>query len=606
VPDGIETVGGPYLVYRSTGTIVRLGLPPLSLPVGGPVGRPVWTDDGTVWVHRTDDGSFCAVRAGAAVLDCSAGAAPGEPGGLSVTGADPAFVGTRRDAAQVISAALGPPVALGTDVAETGLLADRDTEGRLAVVEPDRSRMVLTDTGGVPSGRAGGAAIPVDLGPGRFSSPVASNGVIALLDLVGNRLLTFDTTGRLLGDVVLPPGGGEPELSRGADGTIYVDDADGARTHVVGADGSVTSVATGGRLPDTAAIAAPPERIAPVAPPPTRVERGPGPALPGPAPAPPPPGPPGDVVLPPPDQSPVVPVAPPVPTGVTGRVQGESIVVSWQPADGGGRTVSYVVRANGADPRSVDGSTATYAGPTAGVPYTFTVRSVVDGAESRDSSPSAPVIVPGRAAAPIGLAATITQGGSFVDEWTVTWQRPDLRGGEFVRYLVADGGSDRSSRATPDTALTIESCRTRTVEVRVVTRVPGDDNLVGDPAVLEIGADRDCSIDGQFTPVVIGDGSVVALYKDFNGSGAADAPCRATANGVQKWSGTCSLDQYRGAEFARMDLEHDTVYDIVLTIDAVTPASRRTVTGPISIRTDPAPVSTPAPDCTTDPPPAGC
>jgi hypothetical protein len=144
------------------------------------------------------------------------------------------------------------------------------------------------------------------------------------------------------------------------------------------------------------------------------------------------------------------------------------------------------------------------------------------------------------------------------------------------------------------------------MEVRVVTRVPGDDNLIGDPAVLEVGADRDCSIDGQFTPVVIGDGSVVALYKDFNGSGAADAPCRATANGVQQWSGTCSLDQYRGAEFARMDLEHDTVYDIVLTIDAVTPASRRTVTGPISIRTDPAPVSTPAPDCTTDPPPAGC
>lgn len=52
VPDGIETVGGPYLVYREAGTIVRLGVPPLSVPVGGRLYRPVWTDDGTVWVHR--------------------------------------------------------------------------------------------------------------------------------------------------------------------------------------------------------------------------------------------------------------------------------------------------------------------------------------------------------------------------------------------------------------------------------------------------------------------------------------------------------------------------------------------------------------------------
>ena len=68
--------GGPDLVYPQAGTIVRLGEPPTSVEVGGPVGTPVHTADGTVWVHRPDTGEVCALRSGAVTLDCAASTAP--------------------------------------------------------------------------------------------------------------------------------------------------------------------------------------------------------------------------------------------------------------------------------------------------------------------------------------------------------------------------------------------------------------------------------------------------------------------------------------------------------------------------------------------------
>lgn len=608
VPVGIETVGGPYLVYRSVGTIVRLGVPPLSLPIGGPVARPVWTDDGTVWMHRPDNGSFCAMRAGADALDCSV-AAPDEPGGLTVTGDLPAFVATRQDEAQVLAAFLGVPVALGADVAETGLLADRDTEGRLAVVEPDADRMVLTDSAGVPTGRNGGAAIPVDLGPGEFSSPVASNGVIAVLDLEARRLLTFDTSGRPLASVDLPPGA-EPTLTRGGDGRIYADDGDGATTHVIGADGSVTSVATGGVLPESVAIAAPPQRRSPVAPPPTLRQRldtpGPGQVSPvfngpvGPGPRVPPlPNP----IAPP---QPVV-VQPPAPTGVTAQVQGDSVVVNWQPVGGRGQPVTYVVRANGGDPKSATGTTVTYSGVAPGTPFTYRVRSIVNGVESADSAPSRSVLIVGRPGPPANLAARqVRPGDHVVVEWAVSWSEPDLRGGEFVRYLVDQGDSDRSSPTTTSRNFTFDECTVHRVAVQAVTRGTNGEDVIGDRASINVGADRDCTIDGQFRAGVTQDGRTVEIFREFEASGFASAPCTATFNGVERWSGTCKADQHSGVRLTTVELDYDTTYDVVITIEPPTPASRRTVAGPVTVTTGSPPVEATAPDCTTDPLPAGC
>lgn len=267
VPVGVETAGGPYLVYRRSGAAVRLGLQPLTIQLGGPVDRPVWTDDGTVWLRRSDDGSLCAVRDGATAPDCPTKT---DTGALTITSTVPAFVGSAEDAAQVVEpAAHSAPVPLGTDVPDSLLLSDRDTRGRLPFVVPETNRLVLADSSGVPAGQSGGAAEQIDLGPGRFTSPVASDGVVVLLEEATSRLLAFDISGKLLSSAQLPPGAGA-SVMRGRDGRIYVDDAGGTATHVVGRDGSVTTVPTNG---GQGTVAPPPSQAMPipnpVAPPPS-------------------------------------------------------------------------------------------------------------------------------------------------------------------------------------------------------------------------------------------------------------------------------------------------------------------------------------------------
>jgi hypothetical protein len=47
MPVALEAKGGPYLVYRQAGTVVRLGVKPAMIRAGGGLGEPVVTDDGT-------------------------------------------------------------------------------------------------------------------------------------------------------------------------------------------------------------------------------------------------------------------------------------------------------------------------------------------------------------------------------------------------------------------------------------------------------------------------------------------------------------------------------------------------------------------------------
>lgn len=585
VPVGIETVGGPYLVYRTAGTVVRLGVPSLSLPIGGSVARPVWTDDGTVWVQRTDDGSICALRSGTDALDCSVGAVQGEPGGLTVTGADAAFVGTRRDAAQVVARTLGAPVGLGEDVAEVSLLADRDTEGRLAVVEPGLNRLVLADSAGVPEGRVGGAATTVDLGPGDFTSPVAAGGVIAVLDLATNRLLTYDVAGTLLGTAQLPPGE-PPTLSRGADGRIYIDDADGAMTHVIGPDGGVTSVGTGGRLSDVVAVAAPPERRSPVLPPPVRS----GPSVGGPGTG----GPIGSPVEgPPPIGSPLPnpPTGLAAPTGVTARVEGSAVVVSWQPIDSGGKPVAYTVASSAGPTNSTQATTARFDGLPIGVDITFTVQGTANGSISPPSSPSSAVRLPGPAGAPspIGVQLTPASGAS---PFVLTWPRPDLNGGELVEYEVR--GTDLFGQAV-DLRAAGESVRGNlvnceapyTVEVRALTRLPGETTSTpGAPATAIVDNGLDCSITGRITAQASGaDQAVVTIETDGGGDAFNGGDCALEFDGVVRWTGTCS-QRNSGRPVTVAGLDGGTTYSIRLTVTV--PGHGTTTSNTVSVTTEPS------------------
>src|SRR6185312_3231677 len=164
-----------------------------------------------------------------------------------------------------------------------------------------------------------------------FSAPVVGESAVALLELTGGRLLTFGPDGARISETRLPPGTSPDDLSRGADGRLYLDEPGGARLHVVQPGGEVTSVDVGDGTGPAVVAAPPPEQLAPQRPPPPGVVEAPG----VPAVVPPPgapvlaaPGPalPGAVVLPggdpvagdelpanPPDQpdAPVPPVEPP-------------------------------------------------------------------------------------------------------------------------------------------------------------------------------------------------------------------------------------------------------------------------------------------------------
>src|SRR2546430_993938 len=78
-----EVVGGPYLVYRNAGQIVRLGDPVATVPASGQVSAAVTTSDGTLWVSRSD-GALCQLPKGAARLACPAQIPQGHKGSLSV------------------------------------------------------------------------------------------------------------------------------------------------------------------------------------------------------------------------------------------------------------------------------------------------------------------------------------------------------------------------------------------------------------------------------------------------------------------------------------------------------------------------------------------
>jgi hypothetical protein len=75
---------GPYVVYRSTGTVIRLGIPPTTLRAGGPLADPVHTEDGTLWLRRIDTGAICSLRDGADRLDCQIATPDGHRGALTV------------------------------------------------------------------------------------------------------------------------------------------------------------------------------------------------------------------------------------------------------------------------------------------------------------------------------------------------------------------------------------------------------------------------------------------------------------------------------------------------------------------------------------------
>jgi hypothetical protein len=530
VPVPVDVAGGPYLVYRQAGTVVRLGRPAVVLHVGGPLGPPVHTADGTVWVHRPDSGAVCALRREAVELDCSTSVAPGTPGGLSVTAAAATFVDTVADTGRrVRGAAFDAGAALGADLPDDTLLGDQQAGPRLPVVAPGQGLLRLLDVAGLPDLHPGGPPIDVGLGPGSFSPPLVSGSVVVVLELTTSRLLTFTADGVKVAEVALPPGTGADALQQGADGRIYVDEPGGGRTHVVQPDGTVVAVDLGPGTAPGAAVAPPEAQRRGVVPPPVgqvpvpdvRAAPGPGvvpPAQPGglpgqllpqpPIPQPPIPQPPDP--LPPGPGDPNPPVVPAGPTGVRAVLTGaDGATVTWNPVDGGGLPVTYTV-SRGTDAQTIASTqpTATFAGLTPAT-YRFTVTAATAAGTSPASAPSNAVTVAAPAPEPpTGLAAQRHNISGTLDVM-VDWTAPAAGPVPVTGYQVTRAGklaSGTSTTTKPHFDDFDNFCSpTVTYEVRSTTA----DGTTSAPATFTLDSPVDCTVPTEVTSAVAeADGSV--------------------------------------------------------------------------------------------------
>ncbi len=374
-PEYLTAAGGPYLVYRKMGTVVRLGEPSAVVNAGEPVGTPVATGDGTVYLHRPDSGVLCKLARGADKVSCPLAAPKGHGGALTVVADKPVFVDTASDTVHALGAtALEAGAGLGFDAPDSVRVAAHDVAGRIAVLDKAQNRMHL-----VNAAKPTENPIVVPVPPGDYADPASTGAVVALVDKTTRTLYTYDSSGKPGEVKEIPAERGDPRISRGEDARVYVDGAEGKHVLVVGKDGDVADVpitpGKPGRVPSPPPTEPPPPTTQPPARQPDIV------ALPPVVPNRQQPAPPVRTQQPP-AVPPPVPASPPgAPASVAATAGNRTANVTWGPApDNGAAVTGYVVSWTGSN--GAAGSTP--AGPASrslavpnlvnGTGYTFSVR----------------------------------------------------------------------------------------------------------------------------------------------------------------------------------------------------------------------------------------
>ncbi|GAB1509206.1 fibronectin type III domain-containing protein [Actinophytocola sp. KF-1] len=538
-PVVLEVAGGPYLVYRNAGQVVRLGDPMATVAAGGPLTDPVATGDGTVWLHRIDSGALCALPRGATRLSCPARMEQQHQGVLTVVGDRAAVVDTTADTVTLVhDDGFGVSRPLGFDVPTTARVAAADAGGRLAVLDTEHDRMHLVDTAGL-DGRPESAPIEVDLPEdGEFDGPVAAANVVAVVNTAANELLTYDSTGERRETTKLPAKDGAPRLVSGEDDRIYVDSPDGSHVLVVdGSDGSVLDVPvvvddpdadaevpgdTDEEKPTTPTSQAEdqdeprdeePRREQPREEEPRREDT--------------------------PVEEPEVRAAPPVasatPPGAPGAVSAvaahQSATVTWRAAaDNGAPVTAYHLTWPGGSLR-VAGTAgrATVSGLTNGTSYRIAVAA--ENSAGRGPAATAAAVIPLRAAA----APTVTIPAQFGLQ-PVTWNQPDLYGGTLVHYVVSVTGQADQTTTEPKLTLTTFVNAGGVVTVRAVTRF-GARTVTGEAGSAEIPSPLDFP-SGKITRVAwAAPGTVSVTYTVTSQS---PATCEVSVTGAAPVTGPCS------------------------------------------------------------------
>jgi hypothetical protein len=482
VPVGVETAGGPYLVYRQAGKVVRLGESSAVLSLGGPVGMPVATRDGTVWLPRMNAGLLCELPAKAKSVSCPVLLPRGHAGGLSVAGDRVVFVDTTADTVQVVEKdGLGEARDLGVDAHDDARVASTDVAGRLAIL--DGQRMHLVDMGAKPP-------VTVELDEGEYAGPVSTGSVVAVVNRTTSMLVTYDSEGIRKQTRELPAEKGDPRLTRGEDDRIYVDGAEGQHVVVVDTNGNLTDVpikgGDGGTEPaKPSAGKDPDEQVTSPNPGSTK----PPVTTPKPPQTTPPPVPstttPPVVTTPPvaetePEQPPAVPPSPPgAPTGVNATAGDASATVNWGPAQANRSPITgYRITWPGGQ-TTTTANTTTITGLTNGTTYVFTVTALSaagagPGAATNPVTPTAPARPP---TAPTNLAVNYDNASRTA---TMTWNPPaDLGGGTLSHYVISV--TDRSDAVVNGQSATVDNISSSgsiTFAVRAVTDTPSG-QLVG-------------------------------------------------------------------------------------------------------------------------------
>jgi hypothetical protein len=484
-PIALEVSGGPYLVYRAAGKVVRLGEEPVTIDAGAWLGVPVASSDGTLWLPRTRPGLICQLPPGADRVTCPVLVPKHHRGALSIVKDRPVFVDTSSDELYPIEPdGLGRGRAIGVDVPDKASVASSDVSGRVAILDSDRSEMHLVDS----AEREPKAPVKVALKDGDYDGPVSTGTAVAVLDRDTSTLSTYDGNGERRDRKRLPKESGDPRLSRGEDDRVYVDGAEGDHVLVVDKDGAVTDVPIGededgergededegeedrrgrgdgedgdGRgdredREDAEDAAEEAEEEA--------EERE--------------------------DDPPPVPASAPGAPADVSAVPGNGLVtVSWDAAsDNRAPITSYTVTGAGQSLEfAADARTATIRGLTNGTRYTFTV-SATNSAGTGPGASTGPV-TPTRgarpAAAPPGFQARYDAEN---DAALVSWNQPNLNGGTLDHYVVgATGLPNREVTGTSTLLSEIPGNGEIVFTVRAVTRTPDGQTLTGAAASRRI------------------------------------------------------------------------------------------------------------------------
>jgi hypothetical protein len=467
VPLGIEAVGGPYLVYRNAGKVVRLGDPPATISVGGAIGDPLVTSDGTMWLHRNGNGSICSLPKGADQLaGCPVAAQKDHPGALTMIGGRLEFVDLFTAQLHTVGPnSLGPGIPLGFPVSPDSRVAAQDLAGRAVLLDPERHSLLLID-----AGNRSVKPVTIALPGGDYDGPVSTGSTAVVIDRQSGTVLTFGPDGSRKDTTPIGPENGQPRITHGEDNRVYVDNANGTQVFVIGEDGKVQDV------PVTGKPAVPQTSVPPTG---QQADAKPtGPTTPS--------GQDGHsdqagqggsrrTAAPPPRQPPAVPPsAPGAPSGVSASAGDSAVTVNWSAAqDNRSPITTYRVmwRADSGETGSVtvggNSRHSTVNGLTNGVGYVFTV-SATNAVGTGPGVATSSVVPYAVASAPTPTASHISGGAS------VSWTQPDLHGGTLADYVVsATGQSERTVTSTSTSYTGLTPGQTYTFTVRAVTTAGG-------------------------------------------------------------------------------------------------------------------------------------